>query len=109
MQDIFVPVNYLSTFHFVLLYANLIGCFVSFNRKGCNVGIFSVVCLGEKCFYAVCYLFQLAEERISNIRTVRSFTKEKLETERYNKSLHVLLTLAKKQALATAVYWGSVS
>ncbi|KAL4238741.1 ATP-binding cassette sub- B member 10 [Mactra antiquata] len=49
----------------------------------------------------------VAEEKISNVRTVRSFTKEKLEIDTYNKSLLEVLRLSYKRALAGAVFWGS--
>ncbi|XP_052769757.1 ATP-binding cassette sub-family B member 10, mitochondrial-like isoform X2 [Mya arenaria] len=49
----------------------------------------------------------VAEEKVSNIRTVRSFTKEKEEMESYNKALQKVLSLGYKQALASAVFWGS--
>lgn len=49
----------------------------------------------------------VAEEKISNIRTVRSFTKEDFEMATYNRSLEKVLQLAYKQALAAAVFWGS--
>ncbi|ORY00133.1 hypothetical protein K493DRAFT_348094 [Basidiobolus meristosporus CBS 931.73] len=47
-----------------------------------------------------------AEERISNIRTVRAFTKEKAEVELYENQVNGILTLAKKEAYASGIFYG---
>lgn len=49
---------------------------------------------------------QVAEERISNIRTVRAFGQEMKEIERYADSVEDVFKLAKKEALARAVFFG---
>lgn len=49
---------------------------------------------------------QVAEERISNIRTVRAFGQEMKEIERYKDSVEDVFKLAKKEALARAVFFG---
>jgi len=51
---------------------------------------------------------QVADEKMSNIRTVRVFTKERHEVENYTTMLQKVLKLGYKQALASAVFWGSV-
>lgn len=51
----------------------------------------------------------VAEERISNIRTVRAFAQEDREQEKYNQSIAHVLKLSYKEALARGVFWGSVS
>lgn len=52
---------------------------------------------------------QVAEERFSNIRTVRAFGQELRETERYNSKIDKVFLLAKKEALAKAAFFGYVS
>ncbi|XP_008474017.1 ATP-binding cassette sub-family B member 10, mitochondrial [Diaphorina citri] len=49
---------------------------------------------------------QVAEERISNIRTVKSFSQEKLEMSHFNAKMDDLFELAKKEALAKGVFFG---
>lgn len=48
----------------------------------------------------------VAEERMSNIRTVRAFVKEKVEVGKYNEALQKVLDLAYKEALASGIFWG---
>lgn len=50
---------------------------------------------------------QVAEERISNIRTVRAFGQEKTEIDRYNSGITHVLKLSYKEALARGIFWGS--
>ena len=52
---------------------------------------------------------QVAEERISNIRTVRAFAQEDSEKQKYNSSIAHVLKLSYKEALARGIFWGSVS
>lgn len=52
---------------------------------------------------------QLAEERISNIRTVRAFGKELSEVDVYTQKTDYVLSLAKKEALIRAGFFGVVS
>ncbi|XP_034536407.1 ATP-binding cassette sub-family B member 10, mitochondrial [Notolabrus celidotus] len=49
---------------------------------------------------------QLAEERISNIRTVRAFGKELSEVNSYTEKTDQVLTLARKEALLRAGFFG---
>ncbi|XP_028156516.1 ATP-binding cassette sub-family B member 10, mitochondrial [Ostrinia nubilalis] len=49
---------------------------------------------------------ELAEEKISNIKTVKAFSKEKLECESYGKRIENLLTLAYKESLAVGSFYG---
>lgn len=48
----------------------------------------------------------VAEERISNIRTVKTFSKELREMETYKDKIHNVLTLGYKESLARAVFYG---
>ncbi|XP_060068390.1 ATP-binding cassette sub-family B member 10, mitochondrial-like [Ylistrum balloti] len=50
---------------------------------------------------------QVAEERISNIRTVRSFAQEKREVNAYDEKIDHILMLSYKEALARGIFWGS--
>lgn len=52
---------------------------------------------------------QLAEERISNIRTVRAFGKELSEVEAYTQRADHVLSLAKREAVMRAGFFGVVS
>ena len=52
---------------------------------------------------------QVAEERISNIRTVRAFATENREIKRYEKEMTSVLAKAKQEALVQAQYYGMVS
>eukprot|EP00794_Sanderia_malayensis_P020061 gene20061-22030_t len=49
---------------------------------------------------------QVAEERISNIRTVRAFAQELKESKRYDDKVDSILSLAYKEALARAAFFG---
>ncbi|KAL2083692.1 hypothetical protein ACEWY4_021465 [Coilia grayii] len=49
---------------------------------------------------------QLAEERISNIRTVRAFGKEQSEVEKYVEKINHVFELAKKEAVLRAGFFG---
>ncbi|KAK3596017.1 hypothetical protein CHS0354_032540 [Potamilus streckersoni] len=50
---------------------------------------------------------QVAEERISNIRTVRAFAQEDMEMERYRYRILHVLKLSYKEALARGIFWAS--
>ncbi|KAG9344339.1 hypothetical protein JZ751_011008 [Albula glossodonta] len=50
---------------------------------------------------------QLAEERISNLRTVRAFGKELTEVEKYVEKINHVLMLAKKEAVLRAGFFGA--
>ncbi|KAJ8393255.1 hypothetical protein AAFF_G00063270 [Aldrovandia affinis] len=50
---------------------------------------------------------QLAEERISNLRTVRAFGKELAEVEKYVEKVNHVLMLAKKEAVLRAGFFGA--
>nr|CAB3219623.1 ATP-binding cassette sub-family B member 9-like [Phallusia mammillata] len=49
---------------------------------------------------------QMADERISNIRTVRSFGKESFECKMYSRKVNDVLQFALKEAKAKAVFFG---
>ncbi|XP_060782148.1 ATP-binding cassette sub-family B member 10, mitochondrial [Neoarius graeffei] len=49
---------------------------------------------------------ELAEERISNLRTVRAFSKELTEVQTYAEKVEHVLQLAKKEARLTAGFFG---
>ncbi|OXA59539.1 ATP-binding cassette sub-family B member 10, mitochondrial [Folsomia candida] len=49
---------------------------------------------------------QVAEERISNIRTVRAFSQEGLENRIYENRITELMQLAYKEALAKGIFFG---
>ncbi|XP_062573105.1 ATP-binding cassette sub-family B member 10, mitochondrial-like [Saccostrea cucullata] len=49
---------------------------------------------------------QVAEERISNIRTVRAFAQETKEIENYNSKIEHVLQLMQKEAAALGLFWG---
>ncbi|XP_076100291.1 ATP-binding cassette sub-family B member 10, mitochondrial-like [Mytilus galloprovincialis] len=51
---------------------------------------------------------QIAEEKISNIRTVRAFGHETTEEDRYNTGIKHVLDLTYKEALMRAMFFGSV-
>ena len=55
------------------------------------------------------FLEQVAEERISNIRTVRAFAQEKKEAAAYNSKIEEVLQLMRKEAAVLGVFWGFVS
>ncbi|KAJ8250462.1 hypothetical protein COCON_G00223840 [Conger conger] len=50
---------------------------------------------------------QLAEERISNLRTVRAFGKELSEVEKYVEKVNHVLVLARKEAVLRAGFFGA--
>lgn len=52
---------------------------------------------------------QLAEERISNMRTVRAFGKELSEVNKYTQKTDQVFNLAKKEAVVRAGFFGVVS
>ena len=52
---------------------------------------------------------QVAEERISNIRTVRAFATESREIAAYDREMDRVLDKAKLEALAKAKFFGLVS
>lgn len=49
---------------------------------------------------------QVAEERISNIRTVRAFAQENKEIAAYNSKIEHVLQLMQKEAAALGLFWG---
>ncbi|KAK9964524.1 hypothetical protein ABG768_005689 [Culter alburnus] len=49
---------------------------------------------------------QLAEERISNMRTVRAFGKELTEVQKYSEKTDHIFELAKKEAMLSAGFYG---
>ena len=51
---------------------------------------------------------QVAEERISNIRTVRAFATENREIAAYDQQMNNVLDKAKVEALAQAKFYGMV-
>lgn len=53
--------------------------------------------------------FEVADERFGNIRTVRAFGAEPKEERNYAQKIDVVLELAKKNALASAIFFGFVS
>lgn len=54
-------------------------------------------------------LTKLAEERISNIRTVRAFSQESREIVSYQNSAKRVLDLGMKEAYASGIFFGAVS
>lgn len=50
----------------------------------------------------------IAEERISNVRTVKMFSQESKEMERYKGSIARVLKLGFKESKARAVFYGMV-
>lgn len=51
---------------------------------------------------------QVAEERLSNMRTVRAFVQEEREQEVYNQQIDNVLNLSYKEALARGIFWATV-
>lgn len=51
---------------------------------------------------------KVAEERLSNIRTVQAFTQEEKEKYLYNEKINGVLNLSFKEALAKGVFWAMV-
>lgn len=52
---------------------------------------------------------QVAEERIANMRTVKTFSKELKEMESYKGCVQEVLRLGYKEARARAIFYGMVS
>lgn len=52
---------------------------------------------------------QVAEERISNIRTVRAFGQESFENQVYSSKIADVLNLSYKEAFARGMFFGMVS
>ncbi|ESO02078.1 hypothetical protein HELRODRAFT_94381 [Helobdella robusta] len=50
---------------------------------------------------------EIAEERISNIRTVQAFVQEQKERMLYNEKLNNVLALSFREAIAKGVFWAS--
>lgn len=51
----------------------------------------------------------VAEERISNIRTVKSFSQEAAEVNRYASKIQAVFELAKRESLARGIFFGMVT
>jgi len=51
---------------------------------------------------------QVAEERIANIRLLKSFSQESRECDTYNKKLQHVLQLAYKESWARGIFFGLV-
>ena len=51
----------------------------------------------------------VAEERISNIRTVKSFSQENAEIRRYSDKMLKVFEIAKREAWARGIFYGMVS
>ncbi len=49
----------------------------------------------------------MAEEKISNIRTVRAFAQEEKETQTYTKSINKVMAMKLKEAMAYGVFYGT--
>ena len=95
------------------LYTAMVSIFRTYQRLALNKLILNA-CLRDtniighvihECFHM---LLKVAEERISNMRTVRSFAQEPLEEQAYAKQVEHVLQLSYKEALARALFWGSV-
>lgn len=52
---------------------------------------------------------QLAEERISNVRTVNAFAKQEQEVEAFNSKMDKVLGISAREALVHAKFYGMVS
>lgn len=52
---------------------------------------------------------KVAEERIANMRTVKMFSQEPREIDRYGDSIDKVLKLTYKEARARAIFYGLVS
>ncbi|CAM0141169.1 unnamed protein product [Umbelopsis sp. WA50703] len=55
---------------------------------------------------ALSEITKVAEERIGNIRTVQAFAKEPKEAERYSMRVQDVFNLAKREAIASGVFFG---
>ena len=64
--------------------------------------------LSKKTQDALSSATKVAEERLSSIRTVRAFAQEGSEIARYSKEVDHVFQLAKKDALASALFFGGV-
>lgn len=62
--------------------------------------------LSRKTQTALSEITKVAEERISSIRTVQAFAKEKSEEKRYGLRVQEVFGLAKKEALASGAFFG---
>lgn len=62
--------------------------------------------LSRKTQTALSEITKLGEERISSIRTVQAFAKEKEEGNRYWNRVMGVYDLARKEAIASAVFFG---
>ncbi|KAI8147888.1 ATP-binding cassette sub-family B member 10, mitochondrial [Fennellomyces sp. T-0311] len=62
--------------------------------------------LSRKTQTALSEITKLGEERISSIRTVQAFAKENSEADRYWKKVLAVYGLAKKEAMASAMFFG---
>jgi ATP-binding cassette subfamily B (MDR/TAP) protein 10 len=54
-------------------------------------------------------MWQVAEEKLGNIRTVRAFAQEDKENAAFGSKVDDIQRLAYKEATARGIYWGSVS
>ncbi|RCI06870.1 ATP-binding cassette sub- B member 10, mitochondrial [Rhizopus stolonifer] len=63
--------------------------------------------LSKKTQTAISDITKVAEERISNIRTVQAFAKESAEENRYRDRVRHVFDLARKEALASGAFFGS--
>lgn len=55
------------------------------------------------------FISQVAEERLSNIRTIRAFAAERKEELNYREKIQKVLQLAYKNAMASGIFYGFVS
>ncbi|KAI8379607.1 P-loop containing nucleoside triphosphate hydrolase protein [Radiomyces spectabilis] len=62
--------------------------------------------LSKKTQTALSEITKVAEERISSIRTVQAFAKEKVEGKRYHMRVMDVYDLARKEALASGAFYG---
>ncbi|KAI7892138.1 P-loop containing nucleoside triphosphate hydrolase protein [Mucor mucedo] len=62
--------------------------------------------LSRKTQNALSEITKVAEERISSVRTVQAFAKEKSEEKRYGLRVEEVFSLAKKEALASGAFFG---
>ncbi|KAJ1933498.1 ATP-binding cassette permease mdl1, partial [Linderina macrospora] len=62
--------------------------------------------LSKKTQEAVGDLTKVSEERISNVRTVQAFSRESQEVERYDIEVQKIFGLAKKEAMASGLFFG---
>ncbi|RUS32575.1 LOW QUALITY PROTEIN: ATP-binding cassette sub-family B member 10, mitochondrial [Jimgerdemannia flammicorona] len=62
--------------------------------------------LSRKTQTALGEITKVAEERLTNIRTVQAFAKEDIELERYSLTVKDVFNLAKKEAYASGLFFG---